>query len=175
MPKIVPLSAVDPRLIEDVLDAAFEPERRTRTAYHIRQGADWLPALSFAALDDDDYLVGTIQVWPIALNDPDGRMHPMLMVGPVAVVPGHQGEGYGKALMAAALGGLDPAAPLPQVLIGDTDYYARFGFAEAPRGWQCPGPWDPARLLVRGAEAGALPPAGMLGPWAPTVERGLAN
>lgn len=171
MPNLVPLSAIDPRLIDELLDAAFEPERRTRTAYRIREGTDWLPGLSFAALDDEEYLVGTIQLWPIALTDPAGTAHPLIMVGPVAVLPALQGEGYGKALIAAALGALDPAARLPQVLIGDAPYYERFGFHEAPRGWQCPGPWDPARLLVRGDENGALPAQGMLGPW----RRGLAN
>jgi predicted N-acetyltransferase YhbS len=171
MPSIVPLSAIDPHLVEDLLDLAFEPERRTRTAYRIRKGAEWLLALSFAALDDDEYLIATIQLWPVALTDPGGTPHPLVMVGPVAVLPALQGEGYGKALIAAALGALDPAAPLPQVLIGDAPYYERFGFAEAPRGWTCPGPWDPARLLARGLPAG-FPAAGMLGPW---PARGLAN
>ncbi len=164
MPKLVPLSAIEPQLIEDLLDAAFEPERRTRTAYRIREGTEWLPALSFAALDDDEYLVGSIQLWPVALIGVDGGRYPLIMVGPVAVLPALQGDGYGKALIAAALGALDPAAPLAQILIGDAPYYQRFGFDEAPRGWRCPGPWDPARLLVRGA-AGALPVDGTLGPW----------
>jgi len=70
MPAIVPLSAVEPHLVESLLDAAFEPERRQRTSYRIREGAEWLPALSFAAMDDDDYLVGSIQMWPAALTDP---------------------------------------------------------------------------------------------------------
>ncbi|MCT2558562.1 GNAT family N-acetyltransferase [Tsuneonella sp. YG55] len=165
MPTIVPLSAVDPQLVEDLLDRAFEPERRRRTSYRIREGTDWLPPLSFAALDDADWLIGTIQVWPVALSDPAGRAHPLLMVGPVAVLPGHQGEGYGKAMMAAALGAIDPAAPLPQVLIGDAAYYGPFGFVEAPQGWRCPGQWDPARLLVRCEHPSILPPEGMLGPW----------
>lgn len=165
MPSLVPLSAIEPHLVEELLDAAFEPERRLRTSYRIREGAAWLPALSFAALDDDDWLVGSIQLWPAALAGQDGREHPLLMVGPVAVLPAHQGEGYGKALMAAALGAIDPQAALPQVLIGDAPYYGRFGFVEAPRGWQCPGPWDPARLLVRGSAHALLPSEGMLGPW----------
>ena len=164
MPHIVPLSAIDPRLVEDLLDLAFEPERRTRTAYRIREGTEWLPALSFAALDDEEYLAATIQLWPVALTEPGGIAHPLVMIGPVAVLPALQGEGYGKALVAAALGALDPAAPIGQVLIGDTPYYERFGFGEAPRGWACPGPWDPARLLVRGLPAG-FPAEGMLGPW----------
>lgn len=172
MPSIVPLSAVEPQQIEALLDAAFEPERKRRTSYLIRQGTQPLPALSFAALDDEDWLVGAIQVSPAALTDGQRRAHPLLMVGPVAVHPAHQGEGYGKALMAAALGAIDPAAAHPQVLIGDAEYYGRFGFAEAPRGWHCPGPWEPARLLVRCDDRTALPLEGMLGPWR---DPGLAN
>lgn len=173
MSALVPLSSVPPRLVEDLLDAAFEPARRSRTAYRIRGEAAWLPALSFAALDDGEYLVGTVQAWPIALTAPNGGRHPLIMVGPLAVLPAHQGEGYGKALMAAALGALDPAVPLPQLLIGDLPYYDRFGFVQAPLGWSCPGPWEAARLLVRGATT-ALPPEGMLGPW-PTLASVLAN
>ena len=162
---LIPLEQVDPALVERVLDDAFGPDRRQRTAYRIRAGTAYLPALSFAALDDQDVLVGTIQAWPVALTDSTGRAHPLIMVGPVAIEPDRQGQGFGRALMAAQASALDPAAPLPQVLIGDAPYYGRFGFVEAPRGWQCPGPWDPARLLVRGASPAVLPQTGLLGPW----------
>jgi predicted N-acetyltransferase YhbS len=162
---LIPLDHVDPGMVEQLLDRAFGPDRFARTAYRIREGMDWLPALSFAAMDADEWLVGTIQAWPIALTDPAGRQHPMIMVGPVAVLPERQGEGFGKALMALQAHAIDPGAALPQVLIGDAPYYARFDFGEAPRGWHCPGPWDPARLLVRGASAALLPAEGMLGPW----------
>lgn len=166
MATLLPLSAIEPALVEDLLDAAFGADRRQRTAYVIREGMDWLPGLSFAALDEEDYLVGTIQLWPVALTDGAGHAHPLLMVGPVAVMPGRQGEGFGKALIAAALGAIDPAAPLPQVLIGDLDYYGQWGFsAEHTGGWRCPGPWDPARLLARCDQPGILPRAGRLGPW----------
>jgi predicted N-acetyltransferase YhbS len=87
------------------------------------------------------------------------------MVGPVAILPALQGTGYGRMLKAAQAGAMRPAAPLPRVLIGDAPYYGRFGFSEAPRGWRCPGPWQPERLLVRGADPAALPQEGMLGPW----------
>lgn len=171
MATLVPLSAIDPALVEDLLDAAFGAERHARTAYRIREGTDWLEALSFAALDEEDYLVGTIQLWPVALTDPQGRAHPMLMVGPVAVVPGRQNEGFGKALMAASLGAIDAgfeqgAAPLPQVMIGDPDYYARWGFvADRTGDWHCPGPFEKHRLLVRSGNPAILPTQGMLGPW----------
>lgn len=165
--KLIPLDAIDPALVEDLLDRAFEPARRQRTAYKVREGTDWLPGLSFAALDGEDHLVGTVQSWPVALTDAQGRAHPMIMVGPVAVLPGQQGQGYGKALTEACLSAIDPRAPLPQVMIGDPEYYGRFwGFsAEATAGWALPGPWDPRRLLVRCENPAVLPPAGTLGPW----------
>ena len=82
MATLVPLAAIDPALVDQLLDTAFGEGRHARTAYRIREGADWLEALSFAALDDEDYLVGTIQLWPVALTDPKGRAHPLIMVGP---------------------------------------------------------------------------------------------
>ena len=98
------------------------------------------------------------------------------MVGPVAVMPGRQGEGYGKALITAALGAIDPRAALPQVLIGDEAYYGAWGFTAAPTAaWHCPGPWDPARLLVRTDNAAVLPHEGMLGPWSEEARAALAN
>lgn len=167
MANIIPLADVSPNLVEQVLDIAFEPERRQRTAYKVREGTDALPGLSFAALDEDDLLAGTIQCWPVALTDANGRRHPMIMVGPVAVLPEHQGRGYGKALMTASLAAIDPRAPLPQVMIGDPEYYGRFwGFSnEATQGWDLPGPFERSRLLVRADNPAVLPEKGTLGPW----------
>jgi predicted N-acetyltransferase YhbS len=163
---IIPLDAVDPALVEQLLDRAFEPERHQRTAYKVRAGTEWLQGLSFAALDENEMLAGTIQCWPVALTDPDGRAHPMIMVGPVAVLPGQQSQGYGKALMTASLAAIDPRAPLPQVMIGDPEYYGRWGFtAEGTQGWSLPGPYEKHRLLVRTANRSILPEEGTLGPW----------
>lgn len=166
---LIPLEAVDPAMIEAVLDRAFGADRHARTAYRIREGMDWLPGLSLAALDEADLLVATIQCWPIALQTRQGPV-PLVMVGPVAVVPERQGEGFGVGLMSAmiaedarlAAGG----QALAQVLIGDADYYGRWGFSAAMTGgWRCPGPYEPHRLLARGAGLAAMPTEGMLGPW----------
>ena len=98
---LIPLEAVDPAMVEELLDVVFGTERHARTAYAIREGTDWLPALSFAALDEEERLAGTIQAWPVALTDGQARRHPLIMVGPVAILPGLQGTGYGRMLMAA--------------------------------------------------------------------------
>ena len=164
---LIPLDNVDPALIEALLDRAFEPERHTRTAYKLREGLEPLPALSFAALDAGEQLVGTIQCWPVALTDPQARRHPLIMVGPVAVLPEAQGGGYGQALMTAALAAISPEAPLPQVMIGDPEYYGRFWqfSAEHTGGWTLPGPWEAHRLLARASNPAVLSREGMLGPW----------
>ncbi|ABC62544.1 GNAT family N-acetyltransferase [Erythrobacter litoralis] len=172
MATIIPLSAVEPALVEQLLDEAFGEDRMARTAYRVREGSPWLEALSFAALDDGDFLAGSIQLWPVALATPDVKGHPLIMVGPVAVLPALQGEGYGKALMGAALGAVeamaaDGTSALPQVMIGDAEYYGQWGFSADHTGnWHCPGPYDPARLLLRCDNPGILPDEGMLGPWA---------
>lgn len=171
MPTIVPLDAVPTALHDALLDSAFGPDRTSRTAYRIREGLQRLDALSFAALDDGEFLAGTIELWPVSLTDEDGKQYPLLMVGPVAVAPARQNEGYGRALMAAALGAVDglatPDAPaLPQVLIGDPDYYDKWDFVAAPTaGWDTPGPVERHRLLVRCTNPSVLPTRGMLGPW----------
>jgi len=165
-PALIPLDAVDPAMVEQLLDRAFGPGRLARTAYKVRGAAEALPALSFAMVDEDELLVATIQAWPVALTDAAGRAHPMIMVGPVAVLPERQGEGFGTALMLAQAQALGPNASLPQMLIGDEPYYGRFGFsAEHTAGWTLPGPWEPARLLVRCANPAILPQEGSLGPW----------
>ena len=163
---LIPLDSIDPALVEEVLDAAFGADRHGRTAYAIREGVDWLPALSFAAIDEAEHIVGTIQCWPVALTDPQGRPHPLIMVGPVAVLPAEQDRGYGKAMMAATLGAIDLAAPLPQVMIGDPAYYGQWGFSSTHTGnWQVPGPCERERLLVRAENPATLPREGTLGPW----------
>jgi predicted N-acetyltransferase YhbS len=167
---LIPLEAVDTAMIEEVLDRAFGPDRHARTAYRIRAGMDWLPGLSLAALDEDDMLVATIQCWPIGLRTKQGQI-PLVMVGPVAVVPERQGEGFGVGLMSAMIAedarlATSGSGALPQVLIGDAAYYGRWGFSAAlTGGWRCPGPYEPHRLLARGTALAAMPAEGILGPW----------
>lgn len=158
-----PLHSVAATDIDALLDTAFGADRRGRTAYLIRAGMPVIDSLSFAALKDGE-LAGTIQCWPVALHRDDGGTVPLVMVGPVAIRPDLQGLGYGRALMAemqATADALDLGGAL--MLIGDPEYYARFGFsADCTGQWRAPGPVERHRLLAHGC---AVPDApGMLGP-----------
>lgn len=147
---LVPLTAVDPAAVEALLDRAFGADRHGRTAYRLRAGCAAISALSRAVLDDGA-LVATIQCWPVALAGDDGRRTALTLVGPVAVAPERQQGGLGRALMSGMLDTVAPDAPL--MLIGDPEYYARFfGFsADRTARWRLPGPFEPRRLLARGA------------------------
>jgi predicted N-acetyltransferase YhbS len=153
--RIAPLSLADPDAVESLLDEAFGKDRHGRTAYRIREGMSAIPALSFATFDGEQ-LVGTLQSWPAALDALS-----LVLVGPVAVLPGLQRGGIGRAMMTTLV---EAGARDPLVMIGDPEYYGRFfGFsADATQGWTVPGPVEQRRLLCR--YDGALPTVGLLGP-----------
>lgn len=163
---ILPLDSQDESTIDALLDMAFGAERRARTAYVIRQGMHWLPELSYAVLDDESALAGTLQSWPIALHEPGGGTVPLVMVGPVAVRPDHQKSGFGRAMMDAVVRDARALGSAPLMMIGDPEYYGRFwGFsADGTQAWDAPGPFERRRLLALVVNGGALPGAGMLGP-----------
>lgn len=162
MIELLPLSGCDPQAVELLLDVAFGEDRHGRTAYKLREGVGFTDHLSFA-LVDDGVLVGSIQCWPLALTHENG-MAPLLLVGPVAVSPERQNKGLGHKLMNAMLAAYRPSDE-PMVMIGDPEYYERFGFnAKATQGWELPGPWERRRLLLRNAHHAPLPLIGELGP-----------
>jgi predicted N-acetyltransferase YhbS len=164
---LVPLEGVDSHAVEALLDRAFGTDRHLRTAYRLRAGTAPIPELSFAAIQDDGALVGSIQCWPVALDCDESGVVPMIMVGPVAVEPRWQQGGIGRALMERmleAVPGSGVAGADALMLIGDPEYYGRFfGFsAEHTGGWRLPGPFEARRLLARGS---AVPDcAGLVGP-----------
>lgn len=143
-PTLTPLAKADAAAIEALLDAAFGADRHGRTAYRLRAEADWLPAMSFAAWNGER-LVGTLQSWPVAL-DTDR----LVMVGPVAVLPDAQGQGVGTALMDRLIVAAEAESEQVLMMIGDPDYYGRWGFtAKDTGGWRIDGPYDTHRLLAR--------------------------
>jgi len=162
--EFVPIATVDPAAVEALLDRAFGRDRHGRTAYRLRAGVTPIPELSLAAVEDGA-LAGTIQCWPVEINGDDGSVHPIVLVGPVAVEPARQRGGLGKELVHQAL---DAAVELDldgaMMLIGDPEYYGRFwGFsADATHGWRLPGPVERHRLLARGSDVPAI--GGILGP-----------
>jgi putative acetyltransferase len=87
---------------------------------------DVVDALSFVALGDTMSPVGHVTASTASV----GR-HAVVAVGPIGVLPEHQGRGIGSALMHAMLGAADAVDVPMVVLLGAPQYYSRFGFRPA--------------------------------------------
>ncbi len=161
MIQMVPIDTIADEAVEQLLDRAFGHDRQARTAYRLRAGTRPIAGLSFALVEGDT-LLGSVQCWPVQFDGDDGSVRPLVLVGPVAIVPERQHEGLGRRLMEKALAAADGGPPL--TLIGDPEYYGRFfGFdATATASWRLPGPVERHRLLARGADLPVI--AGVLGP-----------
>lgn len=145
---------------ENLLDRVMGQVRFRRASERMREGR--LPAISLNALDNSGAVIGTIRLWNIkadGLND-------ALLLGPLAVDPASQGLGIGGALMKAALALARKAAFSAIILVGDPEYYARFGFNAAPAAnLAMPGPFERRRLLGLELQAGSLAKAkGLIAP-----------
>lgn len=89
------------------------------------EAADAIPGLSFTALLDGE-VVGHVTASRATV-----ATDPVVAVGPIGVLPEHQGAGIGSALMEALLSAADGAGVPVVVLLGAPDYYGRFGFRPA--------------------------------------------
>lgn len=149
---IEPQSPADLDSIENMLDAVFGLERRTKSSYRLREGEEPITELSLVARQDGR-LVGTVRFWPVMIGE--GRE--ALLLGPLAVDPERRNCGIGIALMETALEKAAARGHDLVILVGDEPYYRRVGFARMPQGrLLMPGPTDPERLLYRALAPGAL-------------------
>jgi predicted N-acetyltransferase YhbS len=143
--QIKPEPAVLAGAVERLYDDVFGPARFHKASYLFREGVDPIRELSWIALEGDR-LVGAIRYWPILVGESG---HPALLLGPLAIAQDRAGRGIGRALMFKTL---DLAAQLGHdlvLLVGDVDYYKRFGFVPAtPYGFVMPGETRPDRLQV---------------------------
>ena len=142
---IKPEPAVLAGAVERLYDDVFGPARFHKASYLFREGVEPVRELSWIALEGDR-LVGAIRYWPILVGETG---HSALLLGPLAIAQDRAGKGIGRALMFKTL---DLAAQLGHdlvLLVGDVDYYKRFGFVPAtPHGFVMPGESRPDRLQV---------------------------
>lgn len=129
--------------VEELAEAAFGPGRFARSAFRLREGAMHEPDLSFT-LHRIGKLVGSVKLTKIIIGE-----HEALLLGPLVVAPEYKNEGVGGALMRKAVEAAKHAGHEAILLIGDFDYYKKFGFEQVSHGQiKMPGPADPARILI---------------------------
>jgi len=73
----------------------------------------------------DDKIVGHVAISPVDISDGSQNWYGL---GPISVLPEYQKQGIGKALMHEGLARLQTLGAKGCILVGDPDYYERFGF-----------------------------------------------
>ncbi|WP_181773012.1 GNAT family N-acetyltransferase [Amycolatopsis pittospori] len=93
----------------------------------LRADGDLLGALSIVA-ERDGEVVGHVCCSPARLGSDDKAT---VGLGPLGVLPEYHASGIGSALVHAVLGAADALGYGAVVLLGDPNYYSRFGFVLA--------------------------------------------
>lgn len=140
----------DLHAIHVVTEAAFrglEHSDGSEPAIVDRLRADGDLSLSLVA-EDGEQIVGHIAVSPVTVSD---GTHDWYGIGPVSVIPELQNQGIGFRLVQRGIADIREMGARGIVLLGDPNYYSRFGFAHDPQ-LTYPGP--PAEyfqcLLIEG-------------------------
>ena len=115
--------------IRDITIAAFKDHPFSRQTEHLivdaLREAGALQVSLVAETGGD--VVGHIAFSPAVVGD---ALTGWFLLGPVSVHPDHQGSGVGRALVEAGLEVLRLRRASGCVLVGDPQFYARFGFQQ---------------------------------------------
>jgi len=144
--------------VEALYDDVFGPGRFAKTAERLREGNAPIADASLVALDSEG-LTGVVRVWPVTVGE-KGRA---AFLGPIAVAERRRGNGVAFKLMERAIGVCREQGYAAVILVGDLDYYERFGFKPSGDRFQLPGPVDQRRVLIRDLSDRAGKLAGALG------------
>jgi len=123
--------STDVDAIREVTKAAFEHHPISRqTEHYIVDALRAAGALTISLVAElDGKLVGHAAFSPIAITDGTPDWYGL---GPISVLPEHQIQGIGKALMHEGLRLLKEMGANGCALVGDPYYYKRFGFKSVP-------------------------------------------
>jgi putative acetyltransferase len=111
--------------IQDVVARAFGQTEETDLVDALRQHPAWIAELSVVGVRD-----GRVVGHALMTRLPVG-VAPALALAPVAVAPEAQGIGIGAAMVRELLRRAAEAGERLVVVVGEPEYYARFGFVPA--------------------------------------------
>ncbi len=152
MPELSAHSPADEPAIEQLHDLSVGPARHRRPSYRLREGVAPAAGLAFA-VRDRAAPVATLRFWPVTISS----AVPALLLGPLAVHPGHRGRGLATALVEHGLAAARRQGHCIVAAVGDPAFFARFGFVQgATAGLAMPALADDSRLVVLALKHGAL-------------------
>lgn len=130
-PAIRPERAGDAAAIHSVVEDAFANHPHSdgsEPGIVDRLRAAGALTLSLVA-EQDGAIIGHVAFSAVTIGDGTQGWHGL---GPVAVAPERQGEGIGGALVKSGLAALRASSARGCVVLGEPEYYGRFGFTHNP-------------------------------------------
>lgn len=99
-------------------------------AVNLRKSEGYIPELALVA-ELDNKLIGHIMMTKTYVHQPDGNTFEALLVAPLSVLLEYRGKGVGSALMNEAIRIACSLGYKAAFLVGDPNYYHRFGYKQA--------------------------------------------
>ena len=116
--------------IDALLGSAFQGKQEVVLVNQIRESQDYIPGLSFVAVDNNA-IVGHLLFSKIQLTFDSGEACQILSLAPLSVLPQHQKQGVGSALVLHGLNEVRKSAYPLIVVVGHPQYYLKFDFVLA--------------------------------------------
>lgn len=128
--QIRPADAGDHAGIDALLRAAFPTDSEARLVKALRAAdADTLELVA----EDHDTIIGMVMFTPVEATGADRTSVIGLGLAPLAVIDARRQQGIGSALVETGLDFLKALGPPFIAVLGEPDFYARFGFEPAGR------------------------------------------
>ncbi|CAA9290481.1 MAG: hypothetical protein AVDCRST_MAG93-3851 [uncultured Chloroflexia bacterium] len=128
---IGPFGFRDAEAVREVHLKAFASSEEEARLVETLHAADAAPVSLVASLDGSPGgVVGHVLFSPVKVDDGASNVR-MVGLAPVVVLPEYQGQGVGSRLICASLEARREAGYDAVVLLGEPDYYSRFGFERA--------------------------------------------
>lgn len=124
-------TSADSAAIEAVTTSAFlNAPYTSHTEQHIIEALRKVGKLTISLVaETDGIIVGHVAISPVSISD--GALG-WFGLGPISVMPEHQRRGIGSQLMREALQMLRERGSSGCVVLGEPEYYGRFGFKAYP-------------------------------------------
>jgi putative acetyltransferase len=124
-------TSADAHAIEAVTTSAFEKAPHTSHAeQHIVNALRRAGKLAISLVAEaDGSIIGHVAISPVSISD---GAPGWFGLGPVSVLPQHQRHGVGSLLVREALRLLRGVGACGCVVLGEPEYYSRFGFRADP-------------------------------------------
>ena len=151
----------DFRAVEDLTREAFWDVYRPGCCEHLivhklRKAPAFVKELGYVACDNGK-IVGNIMYSRAKVIDDRDQEHAVLCMGPLSVLPSHQGSGIGSLLMNHSIARARELGCKAIIIFGNPRYYQRFGFKNAAEyGIQTAAGENLAAFMVLELGAGAL-------------------